>query len=82
MKQLLLAVDLFLAGGLVALLLVRNMLTTTMYALVTPAAQAERLNVLDKLLSYYAVYTIALIVAAVLTALVWGLRARPAPPRA
>lgn len=78
----LLALDAFLAGGLVALLLVRNLLLTTMYALITPTAQAEILNVLDKMLPYYAVYTLALIISGMLTAFVWWSRARPASPRA
>jgi hypothetical protein len=57
-------------GGLTAILLVRQLLLTIMYRLVTATAQAEILNVLDHLLPYVAAYVAAVVVMMGLTVLV------------
>ena len=67
----LLAVEIFLAGGLVALLLVRQLLLTIMGRLISAAAQAEILNVLDQLLPYYVAYGLALLSVGLLTVWAW-----------
>jgi hypothetical protein len=67
----LLALEIFLAGGFVALLLVRRLLLTIIVRLTSGAAQAEILNVLDHLLPYYFGYGLALLVVGLLTAGIW-----------
>ena len=67
----LLALEIFLAGGLTALLLVRQLLLTIMARLISAAAQAEILNVLDHLLPYYVAYGLALLAVGLLIAATW-----------
>ena len=52
----LLVLDAFALGGLTAMGLVRQLLESTMDRLITVAAQAEILNVLDHLLPYWLGY--------------------------
>lgn len=61
----------FLAGGFVSLLLVQQRLAGTVQQLTSVAAQAERLNVLDKLLGYVAAFLVAGVVVALLALIAW-----------
>lgn len=61
----------FLAGGFVSLLLVQQRLAGTVQQLTSVAAQAERLNVLDKLLGYLTVFLVAGVVVALLAVTAW-----------
>ena len=63
--------ELFLAGGLAALLLVRQLLLTIMARLISATAQAEILNVLDHLLPYYVAYGLALLAVGLLAGATW-----------
>jgi hypothetical protein len=65
------ALDAFVLGGLVAVLLVRQMLIAIMLRLVTAPAQAELLNVLDHLLPYTLGYVAAALLLLCLTLAAW-----------
>jgi hypothetical protein len=58
----------FAAGGLIAVLLVRQLLLTIMHRLVSAQAQAEILNVLDHLLPHTLVWAAACALALLLAA--------------
>jgi hypothetical protein len=58
-------------GGLLAMLLVRNLLLTIVARLVTATAQAEILNVLDQLLPYVLGFAAASLGMAVVTLITW-----------
>jgi hypothetical protein len=73
------AADAFVLGGLVAVLLVRQLLLTIMVRLTSVAAQAEILNVLDHLLPYSLAYGAGTIVMVFVT-LVAGIATRPRAP--
>ena len=61
----------FLAGGFVSLLLVQQRLAGTVLQLTSVTAQAERLNVLDQMLAYLAVYLLAGVVVGLLAVIAW-----------
>lgn len=69
---LLVGFNVFVAGGCLALLLVRQLLLTILDRLISVQAQAEILNVLDQLLPYYVWYAAALAVSLALTLTVWA----------
>ena len=69
--RVLVALEIFLAGGLAALLMVRRLLLTIMDRLISGQAQGEILNVLDHLLPYYVAYFAALVVVGILAATAW-----------
>ena len=67
----LIAVDAFVLGGLVAVLLVRQLIVTIMLRLTSAAAQAEVLNMLDHPLPYTLGYLAAVMVLGLVTLAVW-----------
>ncbi len=71
LARVLAVLEVFLAGGFVAVLLVRQLLLDIMHRLVSGAAQGEILNVLDQLLPYTLGYMLALLVVGSLAALAW-----------
>jgi hypothetical protein len=76
----LLLLDAFTIGGLVVILLVRQLLLDIMGRLISPTAQAEILNVLDHLLPYSLAYLGATLLLVLLTAGVYALRRRALQP--
>lgn len=61
--------DAFVLGGVLAMILVNDLLTTIMYRLVSGEAQGEILNVLDHILPYQIGFWGAALVLTVLTSI-------------